>query len=120
MEAWRRCLIALIPSICLETFGLVAIEAMSMGKPVIASRRGGLSDIVVDHETGLLIPPNDPNALQQAIQRLLDDPPLLERMGIMAQQRSTQYLASSVVPRIEKVYEKVLAGANRLMDVSVL
>ncbi len=120
MEAWRRCLLALVPSTLLEPFGIVTIEAMSMGKPVIASRVGGLSDIVVDNETGLLIPPNDPDALQQAIQRLLDDPPLLERMGIMAKQRSTQYLASSVVPRIEQVYEKVHSGANRIMDVSVL
>ena len=112
MEAWRRCLLALIPSTWLEPFGIVTIEAMSMGKPVIASRVGGLSDIVVDNETGLLVPPNDPDALQQAIQRLLDDPPLLERMGIMAKQRSTQYLASSVVPRIEQVYEKVLSGAT--------
>jgi len=109
MEAWRRCSIALIPSTGLETFGIVAIEAMRMGKPTIASRRGGLSDVVVDNETGLLIPPNDPDALLRAIQRLLDDRPLLERMGMMARQRSTQYLASSVVPRIEQVYQDVLS-----------
>ncbi len=79
-----------------------------MGRPVIASRIGGLRDIVVDGETGFLTPPGDRRALQQAIQKLLDDPALRERMGAMAEQRAAQFRASAVVPRIEQVYQEVL------------
>ncbi len=74
MGAWSRCSIGLVPSIVAETFGIVALEAMYMGKPVIAARSGGLSDVVVDGETGFLVPPGDPHALRNAIQVLLDDP----------------------------------------------
>src|SRR5207245_2201965 len=53
MSAWRHCTIALIPSICPDSCPTVAMEAMMMGRPIIASCIGGLSDIVVDGETGL-------------------------------------------------------------------
>ncbi len=110
MAAWSRCSIALIPSIWPEPFGIVALEAMSMGKPIIASRIGGLSDIVADGETGYLVPPGDSQALQEAIQCLLDDPVQQERMGQIAKQRVVAFQAQSVVPRIEKVYQEVLAS----------
>src|SRR5205807_2360133 len=74
MGAWSRCTIALVPSTWSEPFGIVALEAMIMGKPVIASRIGGLTDIVIDGETGFLVHPGDAQALQEAIQSLLDDP----------------------------------------------
>jgi len=108
MGAWSRCSIALVPSTWSETFGIVALEAMSMGKPIIASRIGGLSDIVIDGETGFLIPPGDPRALREAMQCLLDDPARRERMGNMAKQRVVEFQAKSVVPRIEQVYHELL------------
>lgn len=108
MEAWRRCSIALVPSLWAEPFGLVAIEAMSAGRPVIASRTGGLSDIVVDGETGILVPPGDPQALRQAIECLLDDPGLAERMGQAGKDKSNEFRASAIVPRIEQVYRQLV------------
>ena len=108
MQAWSRCTVALIPSICLEAFGIVALEAMAMGRPVVASRIGGLADIVVDGETGFLVAPGDWCALRDAVQRLLDDPMLRERMGTMAKQRAAEFQARAVVPRIEQVYREVL------------
>ena len=108
MGAWRRCSIALVPSIVAETFGIVTLEAMMMGKPVIASRIGGLTDVVVDGETGYLVPPGDPQALRKAIQCLLDDPALREHMGNMAKQRVVEFQAKAVVPRIEQVYHELL------------
>jgi glycosyltransferase involved in cell wall biosynthesis len=84
------------------------MEAMAMGRPVIASRIGGLCDIVVDGETGFLVPPGDPLALQKAMQCLLDDPVRREHMGAMAKQRVVEFQAKTVVPRIEQVYSEVL------------
>ena len=73
--------IVAIPSIWHEPFGLVAVEAMAASRPVVASRSGGLSDIVRDGDTGLLVPPNDATALARALETLLDNPRLREQMG---------------------------------------
>ena len=79
-----------------------------MGRPVVASHIGGLPDIVVDGETGLLVPPGDELALRQALARLLADSGLRERMGALARQRVVQFKASMVVTRIEQVYHEVV------------
>ena len=104
MEAWRRSLMALAPSVWPEPFGLVAIEAMASGRPVIASDTGGLSDIVVHGQTGLLVPPGDAGALRQAIEQLLANAELRERMGQAGQSRLRHFQASTVVPQVESVY----------------
>lgn len=108
MSAWSRCTIAMMPSILPDACPTVTMEAMAMGRPVIASRIGGLPDIVVDGETGLLIPPGDWCALREAIQCLLDDPARRERMGAMAKQRVVEFQARTVISRIEQVYQEVL------------
>jgi glycosyltransferase involved in cell wall biosynthesis len=108
MGAWSRCTIALAPSLWLDPCPTVAMEAMVMGKPLIAARSGGLCDIVVDGETGWLVHPGDAQALRKAIQCLLDDPAQRERMGMMAKQRVAQFQAKSVVSRIEQVYRKLV------------
>lgn len=112
MEAWRRCSLALAPSTWPEPFGIVAIEAMACGRPVIASRAGGLPDLVADGESGILVPPGEAEALRQAMARLLADPGLRERMGAAAARRARQFTASAVVPRVERVYRQVLAEAG--------
>jgi glycosyltransferase involved in cell wall biosynthesis len=112
MQAWRRCLVALAPSVWCEPFGMVVIEAMASGRPVIASRIGGLSDIVVDGETGLLVPPGDPEALQRAIECFLKDPGLRERMGQAGKRKVAEFRASAVVPRIEQVYRALIETAQ--------
>src|SRR6266516_3260782 len=108
MSAWSRCTIALIPSICPDACPTVAMEAMAMGRPIVASHIGGLPDLVVDGETGLLITPGDWCTLREAIQRLLDNPVLRERMGAMAKRKVVEFQAATVVPRIEQAYQKVL------------
>jgi glycosyltransferase involved in cell wall biosynthesis len=108
MDAWSRCTIALMPSLVLDACPTVTMEAMAMGRPVVASRIGGLSDLVIDGETGLLVPPGDWRALREAIQLLLDNPVLRKRMGAMAKQRVLAFQARTVVPRIEQAYQEVL------------
>jgi glycosyltransferase involved in cell wall biosynthesis len=64
-----------------EGFGVVCAEAMAHGRPVVASAVGGLLDLVIDGETGILVPPGDVGALRDALRRLLEDPDLRRRMG---------------------------------------
>jgi glycosyltransferase involved in cell wall biosynthesis len=108
MEAWRRCSIGLVPSIVAETFGLVALEAMSVGRPVIASRIGGLGEVVRDGETGLLVSPGDTDALRHAMERLIADEKLRDRLGRAAAVRAREFSAEAVVPRLEEVYSAVI------------
>lgn len=107
MTAWSRCAFAITPSIWHDPCPTVAMEAMAVGRPVIASRIGGLSDIVKDGETGLLVPPGDVQALRMAMQSLLDDTERRERMGRMAKERVAEFQAKAVVTRIERVYQEV-------------
>jgi len=108
LEAWKRCMIGLVPSVWSEPFGLVALEAMSAGRPVIASRTGGLVDIVADGETGFLVQPGDPLALQQAMNRLLADSDLRSRMGQAALYRFSEFQVGALVTRFEQVYQNEL------------
>jgi len=110
LAAWRRCSIAVAPSVWPEPFGVVVLEAMAAGRPVIASHIGGLSDVVVDAQTGLLVPPGDPAALQQALERLLADQDLREQLGQAGQRRVEQFRAAAVIPRIEQIYRMVMAN----------
>ncbi len=64
-----------------EGFGLAAAEAQACGLPVIAADASSLPEIVLDQETGLLVPPGDADALVAALRRLLDDPALARRLG---------------------------------------
>ncbi len=107
MEAWRRSLMALVPSVSPDSCPTVVLEAMSAGRPVIASHIGGLPDLVANGETGLLVPPGDPRALRAAIAHLLADPERRQRMGQAARARFADFTASAVVPRIERVYAQL-------------
>ncbi len=104
MEAVRRCLFAVVPSIWPEPFGLVALEAAAAGKPIVASDIGGLRDIVVDGETGSLVAPGDPGGLRAALVRLIADPGLRKRMGAAAAWRAESFSADAVVPAFEDAY----------------
>src|SRR4051794_25695823 len=79
-KAIERASVVVVPSLG-EGFGMVALEAMERARPVIAARIGGLEDIVRDGETGILVPPVDPEALTEAMLRLARDPELARRMG---------------------------------------
>lgn len=83
---YRRAAVVVCPS-RREGFGLACAEAMAHGKPVVASAVGGLLDLVVDFETGLLVPPRDPPALRAALERLLADAPLRRRLGAAGRAR---------------------------------
>jgi glycosyltransferase involved in cell wall biosynthesis len=79
-----------------EGFGVACAEAMAHGRPVVASAVGGLLDLVEDGVTGLLVPPRNPAALRHAIERLLGDPTLCERLGAAARARARERLGWDV------------------------
>ena len=76
-----------------EGYGVVCAEAMAHGRPVVASAVGGLLDLVVDGETGLLVPPGDVRALRGALERLLGDAELRLRLGAAARERARKLLS---------------------------
>ena len=83
---YRQCQVFVLPAIVdstgdTEMLGMVSLEAMRYGKPVVATAVGGISDIVVNDETGLLVGQRDPAALAAALDRLLEDPALGGRLG---------------------------------------
>jgi len=99
IEKYKEVDIFVVPSQWDEPFGLVAVEAMATGRPVCASRVGGLQHIVEHEETGLLFERGDYAALSFHLARLLDDTPLRERFGQAARQRAETFDWKEVVAR---------------------
>ena len=86
---YERAAVVAVPS-HREGFGVVCAEAMAHGRPVVAGAVGGLLDLVVDGETGLLVPPRDVAALREALRRLLADRELRRRLGENARRRARE------------------------------
>jgi glycosyltransferase involved in cell wall biosynthesis len=107
-RAWQRALMGIVPSICQEACPTVVIEAMKAAIPVVATRMGGIPDLVVDGETGLLVSPGDAAGLAAAMTSLLANPSDVARLGQGGHQRSLLFTASAVVPRIESAYREVV------------
>ena len=90
-----------------EPFGLVLIEAMALGKPVIAAAAGGPLEIVADGETGLLFEPGNAASLAQAIKRLLADPELRQRMGKAGRKRYEEHFtARRMAEKMQEAYTR--------------
>ncbi len=97
-----------------EVFGLTLVEAMFLGKPVIASAVGGIPEIVDDGLTGLLVPPRDPARLADAILQLANRAELRATLGLQARRRAARFSLSRMVSQTELVYERLLdRGAPR-------
>jgi len=91
-----------------EPFGRVMIEGMAARLPVVAYRHGGAGEIVVDQETGLLVPPGDVQALGQAVAALLADPVQAERLGLAGRRRvEERYDVRPLTRRVEHVFASI-------------
>jgi glycosyltransferase involved in cell wall biosynthesis len=88
------------------------VEAMAMERPVVAYGDGGVPEVVVDGETGLLVPPGDVAALAQAVVRLVRDRPQREALGRAGRERVlARFTAEAMARRVEGIYAEVL-GSN--------
>ncbi len=91
-----------------ESFGMVALEAMACGTPVIASQVGGLAFLVRDGGTGFTVPEGDPSALCDKLTLLLSDSDLRAKMGASAEQYAQDYRWENIAGQVAQVYEQVL------------
>jgi glycosyltransferase involved in cell wall biosynthesis len=97
-----------LPSLA-EPFGLVILEAMALGRPVIATDAGGPREIVEEGVTGLLVPPSDPPALAAAIRKLLADRQATETMGRRGQERfQARFTAARMAQDMLALYRRIL------------
>jgi glycosyltransferase involved in cell wall biosynthesis len=91
MQFYRQADICVVPSTWEEPFGLVAVEAMAVGRPCVVSNVGGLQEIVIHNETGYVFHRDNPGELAGYLRRLLDDPALRRSMGDAGRKRVEQY-----------------------------
>jgi glycosyltransferase involved in cell wall biosynthesis len=97
-----------MPSIW-EGFGLVLLEAMAAGRPIVASRVATIPEVVVDGETGVLVPAGDPLALAEALAHLADEPALAAQLGAAGQQRLRQHFSvEKMVGDTELLYRELV------------
>jgi len=103
------CDLFVLPSL-FEGLHLAILEAMAANKPVIASAVGGNDEAIVHGETGLLVPPADPAALAEAIQRVLSNPDLARRLAVAGKARvHEQFSAEAMIRRVADIYEEILS-----------
>jgi phosphatidylinositol alpha-mannosyltransferase len=96
------------PSLSGESFGMILTEAFAVGTPVIASGIAGYSDVVTNHHDGVLVPPADPQALAEELQRAHHEPERLARMGEAARESAQRYSWQNVADQVTEVYERAI------------
>jgi glycosyltransferase involved in cell wall biosynthesis len=97
-----------------EGLGVVLIEALRNRKPVVASRVGGIVDVIQDGKTGILVPEKDPAALATAVLNLLDNPELAQRLGEQGYLYATKFFDwERITGQLEAIYQRICAPTQR-------
>ncbi len=105
---YRSCHVFCAPSIGFESFGIVLLEAMAAGKPIVACNIPGYRDLLTDGKEGLLAEPKNERALAEAIIRILRDPALQRRMGEQGRIKAPQYSWREVALQVLDYYQELL------------
>lgn len=116
---FRHCELFVLPS-RLEPMGIVNLEAMASGKAVVASRVGGVPELVADGETGVLVPPEDPAAMAGAIVKLINDADLRTRLGAAGRARAELFGWPAIADEYLAIYNQVLDRSVRTMPTSTV
>ena len=96
-----------------ESFGIVLLEAMAVGKPLVASDIDGYTSVATHGEEGLLVPPKSPPKLAEALLTILTDTPLQQQMGVKGRQKALEYDWEHVAQKVMDCYLAVLNGPRR-------
>ena len=107
----RHAVVVVLPSRYGEAEGLVLVEAMAAGSPVIATRVGGIPDVVQDGVNGILVEPGSTGQLVDAMLKVLRDPSLRDRMRMSNPARAKAFSWTEIVGRMEEVYAKAILGS---------
>ena len=113
MAAWKHCRFAVVPSRWEEPRPLVATEASTMGKAVIATKVGGIPEVVLDGETGILVPKCDPRALANAMRALIGDPQRAAALGAAGKRYAATFTVSQAVSRFDKLLQDLVEAHRR-------
>ena len=109
-DEYKKTTLVVVPSVWPEPFGKVGIEAMSVGRPVVATCVGGILEWLKDGETGYLVKPQDPQDLAEKIIRLLNNKELLEKMSQNAVKQAKEFSIQKHADRILEVYNNIQMG----------
>ena len=110
IELLQTARVVVVPSIVPDCCPTVVLEAMALGRPVVAAASGGIVDLVEDGVTGLLVTPGDPIALSNALSAIVNDREAAAAIGQSALDRARSFTASVVVSQVETLYERLLSG----------
>jgi glycosyltransferase involved in cell wall biosynthesis len=100
--------VAVVPSLCEEAFGFVALEASAAGRPVVAFASGGLPEVVLHGQTGIVVPKGDVAGLADAIAHVLDDPDLARRLGEGGRRQASRFGLAQHADQLMDLYDAVL------------
>ncbi len=107
-EEYKKATLVVVPSVWQEPFGKVGIEAMSVGRPVVATDVGGISEWLKDGETGYLVKPQSPKDFAEKIIKLLNNKELLKKMSQNAVEQAKEFSIQNHAGRIIKVYKDTM------------
>lgn len=101
------------PSLGFESFGIVLLEAMAAELPIVASNIAGYRGVITDGQEGFLVPPNKPEAIKNALLKLLNNPPLRKKMGHAGHLRVKQYSWDNIVEKTLNVYTETMTYSKK-------
>jgi glycosyltransferase involved in cell wall biosynthesis len=105
---YEKASIVVVPSADIEVFGLVILEAMSMGRPVIGTNVGGIPEIIDDGINGYLVEPKNPEQIAVKVIKLFSEGDLLTALGRNARKKAEEFRIEKHVDNLEKIYEEVM------------
>jgi glycosyltransferase involved in cell wall biosynthesis len=106
----KKCAFVVIPSLCHDNSPMVAYETMACGKPLIASKLGGLADQVENNVSGFLVSPGEPEELARAVQKLWTNPELIRRFGMSARERmEVLFSPDNHLRSLEKIFNRCVS-----------